>query len=59
MKAKGKLDNIAIKKLQSNGKIICNGCNGKINQMQYIYVIGDKFYHDCCSQGMRGRVRII
>jgi hypothetical protein len=59
MKAKAKLDNISIKKLQSKGRIICNGCNSKINQMQYVYAIEDKFYHDCCSSNIKGRVKIL
>jgi hypothetical protein len=59
MKAKGKLDNIAIRKLQFDDKMVCGRCRGKINPNQYVYVIGEKFYHDCCSQEMKGRVKIL
>jgi hypothetical protein len=59
MKAMGKLDNIAIQKLQINGKMVCGGCRRKINLNQYVYVIGERFYHDCCSQELKGRVKLL
>jgi hypothetical protein len=55
---KGKLDNISLKKLQT-GKLICEICKGKINSMQYVYAIDNKYYHDCCSCGIKGRVKIL
>jgi len=59
MNVKGKLDNDAIEKLQIDGKMICEGCRGKISLNQYVYVVGEKFYHDCCSSNIKGRVKIL
>jgi hypothetical protein len=59
MKAKGKLDNNAIRKLQINGNMVCEKCRGTINLNQYIYIVNENFYHDCCSHEMKGRVRIL
>ena len=47
------------KRMLIMGEFKCNGCKQKIRHGQYkYYVPNGNLYHDTCSRGIEGRIKI-
>lgn len=48
----------ALKKHYDEKLAICEACKLRVKEEQYLYKYNDKFYHDVCSQGIEGRIKV-
>jgi len=59
MKNVAVLSNNEIYNLQAQNNLKCGLCKTLISKGQYVYRADGKFYHECCSARIKGRVKIL